>query len=147
MFMKNVGVGAADFVVLQTADRDAGCYEAGMDNACTRSVPYLDESNATSPNYTDYFALVKQYRDGIGRPALLWQTPLGAPSGSPGGTPNHYRDNHVHYFLTHPSELVAAGGVGVVFSAGWSTQTTIKTDNGQFKTLSTAYLAKPAQLP
>jgi hypothetical protein len=42
---------------------------------------------------------------------------------------------------------VAAGGVGVVFSAGWSTQTSITTDNGQFKTLSTAYFAKPAQLP
>jgi hypothetical protein len=146
-FMKKVGVGAADFTVLQTADRDAGCHEAGMDNACTRSVPYLDESNATSPNYTDYFALAKQYRDGIGKPLILWQTPLGVPSSTAGGTPNHYRDNHVHYFLTHPSELVAAGGVGVVFSAGWSTQTSITTDNGQFKTLSTAYFAKPAQLP
>jgi hypothetical protein len=146
-FMKKVGVGAADFTVVQTVDRDAGCHEAGNDSACTRSIDYLDESNATSPNFTEYLATMKQYRDGLGVPLIWWQTPLGVPSSTPGGTPNHYRDNHVHYFLTHPSELVAIGGVGVVFGAGWSTQTSITTDNGQFKTLSTAYLAQPAQLP
>jgi hypothetical protein len=146
-FMKKVGVGAADFTVLQTVDRDAGCYEAGIDSNCTRLIPYLDESNATSPNFTEYLATAKQYRDGLGRPLIWWQTPLGAPSNTPGGTPNHYRDNRVHYFLTHPSELVAVGGVGVVFGAGWSTQTSITTDNGQFKTLSSAYFAKPAPLP
>ena len=146
-FMKKVGAGAADFTVVQTVDRDAGCHEAGMDTACTRTVDYLDESNATSPNFTEYLATMKQYRDGLGRPLIWWQTPLGVPSNTPGGTPNHYRDNRVHYFLTHPSELVAAGGVGVVFGAGWGTQTNITTDNGQFKTLSDAYFAKPAPLP
>ncbi len=143
-FMKKVGVG--DFVVVQTADRDAGCNEAGNDSACTRSIPYLDESNKTSPNYTEYLATMKQYRDGLGRPLIWWQTPLGVTSDSPGGTPNHYRDNHVHYFLTHADELVATGGVGVVFSAGWSSQTNITTDGGQFKTLSDAYFASPAPL-
>lgn len=146
-FMNKVGVGAGDFTVVQTTDRDVGCYEAGNDSACTRSLSYLDESNATSPNYTEYLATMKQYRDGIGTPLIWWQTPLGVPSSTRGGTPNHYRDNHVHYFLTHTSELVAIGGVGAVFGAGWSTQTTITSDNGQFKTLSTAYLAKPASLP
>ncbi len=146
-FMRKVGVGAADFTVLQTVDRDAGCHEAGVDDACTRRVPYLDESNATSPNFHEYLADAKKYRDGLGRPLIWWQTPLGVPSNTPGGTPNHYRDNRVHYFLTHPSELVAAGGVGVVFGAGWSTQTNITTDNGQFKNLSAAYFANPASLP
>jgi hypothetical protein len=146
-FMKKVGVGAADFTVLQTADRDAGCHEAGIDDACTRTIPYLDESNATSPNFHEYLADAKKYRDGLGTPLIWWQTPLGVPSSTPGGTANHYRDNRVHYFLTHPSELVAVGGVGVVFGAGWGTQTNITTDGGQFKNLSTAYLATPALLP
>ncbi len=145
-FMKEVGVGAADFTVLQTVDRDAGCYEAGIDSACTRGIDYWDESNTTSPNFTEYLATVKKCRDGIGRPIIWWQTPLGVPSNTPGGTPNHYRDNRVHYFLTHPNELVDVGGVGVVFGAGWGTQTNIATDGGQFKTLSTAYLANPAPL-
>ena len=89
----------------------------------------------------------KKYHDGLGLPLIWWQTPLGVPSSTPGGTPQHYRDNRVHYFLTHPSELVAVGGVGVVFGAGWGTQTNITTDNGQFKTPSTAYQANPAPLP
>jgi hypothetical protein len=146
-FMRKVGVGAADFTVLQTVDRDAGCYEAGVDDACTRPISYLDESNATSPNFHEYLATAKKYRDGLGRPLIWWQTPLGVPSDTPGGTANHYRDNRVHYFLTHPSELVAIGGVGVVFGAGWGTQTNITTDGGQFKNLSAAYFADPAPLP
>ena len=145
--MKKDGPGNADFVVLQTVDRDAGCYEAGNDDACTRRVDYWDESNATSPNFHEYLATAKKYRDGLGTPIIWWQTPLGVPSNTPGGAPNHYRDNRVHYFLTHPSELVAVGGVGVVFGAGWGTQTNITTDNGQFKGLSAAYFANPAPLP
>jgi hypothetical protein len=146
-FMKKVGVGGGDFTVMQTVDRDAGCYEAGIDSNCTRPVSYWDESNATSPNFKEHLATAKKYRDGLGRPLIWWQTPLGAPSNTPGGTANHYRDNRVHYFLTHPSELVAVGGVGVVFGAGWATQTNITTDNGQFKQMSAAYLANPALLP
>jgi hypothetical protein len=146
-FMKKVGAGNADFTVLQTVDRDAGCHEAGVDAACTRAVPYLDESNATSPNFHEYLADMKKYHDGLGTPLIWWQTPLGVPSSTPGGTANHYRDNRVHYFLTHPSELVAIGGVGVVFSAGWGTQTNITTDGGQFKDLSAAYFADPAPIP
>lgn len=145
-FMKKVGVGAADFTVLQTVDRDAGCYEAGLDDQCTRPIDYWDESNTTSPNFKEYLATAKKYRDGLGLPLVWWQTPLGVPSNTPGGTPNHYRDNRVHYFLTHPSELADVGGLGVVFGAGWSTQTSITTDDGQFKTLSDAYFASPAPL-
>jgi hypothetical protein len=76
-----------------------------------------------------------------------WNSPEGAYVNVPRWDGDHYRDNRVHYFLTHPSELVAVGGVGVVFGAGWGTQTNIKTDGGQFKNLSTAYLAHPALLP
>ena len=53
----------------------------------------------------------------------------------------------MRYFLTHPEQLVAAGGVGVVFSQGERNQTTLRNDGGQFKTLSKAYLARPAALP
>ena len=65
----------------------------------------------------------------------------------PGGTPNHYRDNHVHYYLTHPSELTAAGGLAVVFGTGNDFQTSINTDGGQFQSLDGAYLAAPVPLP
>ena len=60
---------------------------------------------------------------------------------------NAFRDNRVSYFLTHTSEMTAAGGMGVVFGPGHASQTTIATDGGQFKTLSSAYLNKPTALP
>jgi hypothetical protein len=58
-----------------------------------------------------------------------------------------YRDNRVHYFLTHRAELTAVGGLGVVFSTGENHQTNITTDGGQFQSLSGAYLAAPVALP
>ncbi len=72
---------------------------------------------------------------------------MGVPSSTPGGTPGHYRDDREDYFLKHPSELTAVGGLGVVFSGGDGNQAGIGTDNGQFQTLSHAYLAAPAALP
>ena len=82
-----------------------------------------------------------------GLPIVWWQTPFGVPSSTPGGTAGHFRDNKVDYFLKHPAELVAVGGLGVVFGAGAENQTTPSTDGGQYQTLSKQYLAKPAPLP
>lgn len=148
-YMQKLGAAQADFVVMQTLDRDAGCFEAQYaPDACVRggSGWYWDESNRTSPNFTQHFALASSYHQGLQLPLLWWQTPLGVPAAHPSAT-SPWRDNRVHYFLTHAAELVAAGGVGVVFSPGQSAQTTIQSDGGQFKTLSSAYLAHPASLP
>jgi hypothetical protein len=148
-FMQKAGAGKADFVPMQTLDRDSGCYEAATEADCKKSGSgwYWDETNATHPNFQDHLAFAKAFSVGLNLPIVWWQTPLGVPAGTPGGTTNHYRDNRMHYFLTHPAELVAAGGLGVVFGAGSGDCTNITTDNGQFKTLSTAYFASPAPLP
>jgi hypothetical protein len=88
------------------------------------------------------------FHNGIGGlPVVWWQTPFGVPSTTPGGTAGHYRDNRVDYFLKHPTELVAVGGLGVVFGSGAENQTTPASDGGQFQNLSTQYLANPAPLP
>jgi hypothetical protein len=150
-YMNAVGAQHADFVVDQTSDRDAGCFEATPQPAqCVRSgAPwYWDETNTTHPNFHDAFTEATAWHTGIGNlPLIWWQTPLGVPSTTPGGTAEHYRDNRVRYFLTHGSELVAAGTLGVVFGAGENTQTTIATDNGQYQTLSNQYFASPTALP
>jgi len=151
--MKQIGAGTADFVVMQTLDRDAGCFEAAYtgDHAmCTRPthVPYYwDEANRTSPNFNEHFAMARRYFEGLQLPLLWWQTPLGVPSEALGGKARSFRDNRTHYFLTHSAEIVGAGGFGVVFSAGQKSQTTIETDGGQFKRLSTQYFSHPAALP
>ena len=150
--MAKVGADKADFIVAQTSDRDAGCFEmaspvaecAGRGNGPF----YWDESNVATPNYNQSLAQYSTIRSLFGNlPILFWQTPMGVPSSTPGGTPNHYRDNHVHYMLTHPTQYTAAGVFAIVFSAGGSTSATITTDGGQFANLFKAYLANPAPYP
>jgi hypothetical protein len=150
-FMNAVGAQGADFIVEQTLDRDGGCFEVTpQPSECVRTGTgwYWDESNQTHPNFQDHLAEAQAYHSGIGNlPIIWWQTPQGVPSSTAGGTPSHYRDNRMHYFLTHPSQLTAVGGLGVVFGTGENHQTTIMTDGGQFQSLSGAYLAAPAALP
>jgi hypothetical protein len=78
---------------------------------------------------------------------LWWQIPFGVPSNTPGGTADHYRDNHVHYLFGHIADFIAAGFAGATFGAGASHQTSITTDGGQFKTAVAAYFANPVPLP
>ncbi|MBC3918177.1 hypothetical protein H8L32_11870 [Undibacterium sp. CY18W] len=148
-YMQKLGADKADFIVMQTLDRDAGCFEnTPQVSYCTRlDTPwYWDEANITSPNFKEHFALAKTYYQGLQLPVLWWQTPLGVPS-SQFGSALKWRDNRVRYFLTHTSEMVAVGGIGAVFSPGEVNQTNINTDGGQFKTYSSSYLAKPTALP
>jgi hypothetical protein len=150
-FMNRIGSANADFIVMQTSDRDAGCFEVTPQPAvCVRtgSPWYWDETNQSSPNFHEHFSLVQTYRTAVGNlPVVWWQMPFGVPSATRGGTVNHYRDNRVHYFLTHPSEVTAAGGLAVVFGAGETSQTNITTDGNQFQVLSLQYRANPQPLP
>lgn len=150
-WMNAIGAQNADFIVMQTSDRDAGCFEVNPQPyycARTGAVWYWDESNTTTPNFKQHLASTNQYHTGIGNlPVIWWQMPMGVPSQVRGGTNFHFRDNREHYFLTHPAELTAVGGLGVVFGAGENNQTTIVTDGGQYQSLSKAYLAAPAPLP
>ena len=120
-FMNQVGTAQGDFIVMQTLDRDAGCYEEAALSPSTAQAScrggqgnfYWDETNQTHPNFQDHFATASAYHTGIGGlPIVWWQTPFGAPSATPGGVVGHYRDNRVDYFLKHPSELIAVGGLG-----------------------------------
>jgi hypothetical protein len=148
-YMNKVGAQHADFIVAQTLDRDAGCYEARPGNCINANGGwYWDETNQTHPNFQDHLNEVRAFHTGIGNlPIIWWQTPMGVPSSAPGGSAGHYRDNRVHYFLTHASQLTAVGGLAVVFGAGSNGQTDIATDGGQFAQLDAQYLTSPALLP
>ena len=147
-FFRAIDADQADFVATDVLDRDAGCFEAHIDPNCKGSGKpvYRDESNATSPSFHEELAMDKSLHEGIGLPILWWQVPLGVPSTNPGGTPGHYRDNHVRYIFAHLDEFILAGGFGAVFGTGAEHQTTIDTDGGQFKAAVTAYFAAPRPL-
>jgi hypothetical protein len=145
--MRAVGASQADFIVAQTSDRDAGCREvASPPPECQNgSAPfYWDASNRTSPNFHESQKQISDYRAALGNglPILWWQTPMGVPSDTPGGTDQHYRDNHVDYMLRNTQEYGDIHTFAIVFSAGGSHQTSITTDGGQFARLSGQYLAR-----
>ncbi len=147
-FLNSLGASEADIVVVETLDRDAGCFEAGTLPQCQRGGEfYWDESNTKSPNFHEHLSYAAQISSGVGLPLLWWQTPLGVPSDTPGGSPGHYRDNRVHYMFNHIDEFVQAGGLGVAFGVGAGDQTFIGTDMGQFNTAVVGYYANPVALP
>jgi hypothetical protein len=146
-FMKAIGAADGDITVIETLDRDAGCFENSSDSNCQRSGSfYWDEANVAHPNFHDHLAYAKTIRTVIGKPLLWWQMPLGVPANTAGYT-GHYRDNRVRYFFNHPGEFAAIGGIGAVFGTGAVRQTDVTTDGGQFKNAVTGYYAAPAALP
>jgi hypothetical protein len=145
--MRAAGANQADFIVAQTSDRDAGCREVASPPAeCQNgSAPfYWDASNKTGPNFHESQNQISDYRAALGNglPILWWQTPMGVPSDTPGGTDQHYRDNHVDYMLRNTQEYGDTHTFAIVFSPGGSHQTSITTDGGQFARLSAQYLAR-----
>jgi hypothetical protein len=145
-FMQALGAQNADFIVEQTLDRDAGCFEVSPQPAyCSRSGSGWYWADADFDNNLSEAAALHA---GLGNlPVIWWQTPEGVPSTTPGGSDYHYRDNRMEYFLTHAPQLVTAGGLAVLFSTGEYHQTNITTDAGQFQSLDSGYLASPAPLP
>lgn len=151
-FMVKLGAHKADFIVAQTSDRDAGCMEVASpvaECAGRGTGPfYWDENNVATPNFSQNLAQNATARSILGNlPILYWQTPMGVPSASPGGSPGRYRDNHVNYMLTHPRQYTAIGVFGIVFSGGGTTSANITTDGGQFARMFQAYLADPLLIP
>jgi len=148
-YLNAIGSDQADLVVIETLDRDAGCFEAHVDPNCQRNDGpwYWDETNQSSPSFKEHLAWAQQIHQGCQKPLLWWQMPFGVPSSTPGGSPGKYRDNRVKYLFAHPDEFVAAGGLGAVFGTGAGNQTYITSDGGQFKSAVTTYLSKPSPLP
>jgi len=146
-FLKKVGADKTDIIFADPLDRDAGCFEAGVDPNCQRGGKfYLDETNTTSPNFHEYLAWSKAITTGLGRPMIWWQVPFGVPSATPGGTAGHYRDNRAKYLFNHVQEFVDAGGLGAAFGTGAGNQTTWDTDGGQFKAAVKKYYQAPTPL-
>jgi hypothetical protein len=148
------GQSKADFVVVETSDRDAGYYQI-VQNRDT----WWDPTDKMLPDYAQDLTWIKALTEALGVPALYWQTPLGNASGT--NMNNSYKDNRVDYFFggsasqvqsgaavtvpAHWSELAAAHVVGVAFGAGAGGQTTPDTDGGNLATKTKAYVASGGQ--
>ncbi len=153
-FLAACGQSGADFIAVETSDRDAGYYQTvkSTDN-------WWDATDATLPDYAQDLAWVKALTEALGTPALYWQTPLG--NASQNNTADHYQDNRVDYFFggsaagvesgapttvpAHWSALAAAHVIGVAFGAGAGDQTTPDSDGGYLVSKTKAYLSAGGQ--
>ncbi|HEY4178190.1 MAG TPA: hypothetical protein VGM90_15190 [Kofleriaceae bacterium] len=151
-FLKIMGSDETDFVSVETLDRDAGFWETNGGGATcsvtggSRGPVYWQADGDGLPNGAQHVRWVKALTKELNRPALEWQTPLGRPSTTCGGSDSHWRDNRVEYFFAHVPQLVDAGVAGMTFGVGAGGQTTVSTDGDQFKTAAAAYMASPASL-
>jgi hypothetical protein len=152
-FLLSVGAAKTDFVSVETLDRDAGFWETdGGGTTCSvtdgsRGPVYWDEANVAFPNFAQHVTWVNALTAELQLPALEWQTPLGVPSdtcgGDGGGSNGHWRDNRVHYFFGHVSDLIGAGVAGMAFGTGAGDQTDLDSDGDQLKTAASTYMGAP----
>jgi hypothetical protein len=137
-FLDACGAGTADFVALDSSDRDAG-YDAAHGEDV-----WWDETNATLPNFDQALRWESALTTAIGVPGIWWQTPYGNRS-----LPDQnlaWRDNRLDYFFDHPDALARANTVAFVFGAGEGHQTRAATDGGHFVSRASAY-RPPALCP
>jgi hypothetical protein len=137
-FLAACGEASADFVVVETSDRDAGYYQV-VESKNT----WWDATNAALPDFHQDFAYVTALTEALNKAALYWQTPYGNTSLN--NTTGQYQDNRVDYFFAHMNELAAAHAVGAAFGAGATGCTTAESDSGHFVTKAKAYYAAGAQ--
>lgn len=148
------GQSSADFVVVETSDRDAGYYQIAQSRDT-----WWDPTDAQLPDYAQDLTWIKTLAETLGTPAMYWQTPLGNSAQT--NVANHYKDNRVDYFFggsasqvesatavtvtPHWSDLAAAHVVGVAFGAGAGDQTDPDTDGGNLATKTSAYVTSGGQ--
>jgi len=153
-FLGACGQSSADFVVVETSDRDAGWYQIVQSQS-----NWWDATDSKLPDYAQDLTWVKALTEALGTPALYWQTPIGNASQS--NTTDHYQDNRVDYFFggsaagvgsttpttvpAHWTELAAAHVVGVAFGAGAGDQTTPDTDGGYLVSKTKTYVSGGGQ--
>ena len=121
-FLAACGASQSDVVVADISDRDAGYYQSIGRNT------WLDPTDQQIPTFAQTFAWSRAVSNGVGRPILWWQIPVGN-MGLPNIT-NAWKDNKVDYFFDHTDRVVASGAIGMAFGSGASGQTTPETDNG-----------------
>jgi hypothetical protein len=136
-FLTSAGEADADLIIVEASDRDAGYYQSTGKNT------WWDATNTKLPTFHQDFAWVKALTEALGKPALYWQVPLG--NASQNGTPNHWQDNRVDYFLSHMSELAGAHAIGAAFGAGRGDQTTPQTDGGNLISKTKTYVSGGGQ--
>ena len=126
-FMEALGAGEGDFVVSDTADRDAGYYDSQG-----RDTWWNDDADAQK--YLDW---VRDVSESICRPAVVWQIPVGNMGLD--NTTDHWQDTRLDWLFAHMPAVAEAHISALFFGAGAGGQTTPETDGGNLIAQTAAY--------
>jgi len=126
-FMAALGAGEGDFVVADTADRDAGYYDT-----LGRDTWWHDDADAM--RFLDW---IRDVSEVVCRPAIVWQIPVGNMSLD--NTTDHWQDTRVDWLFSHLPAVAEAHVVALLFGAGAGGMTTPETDGGNLVARTAAY--------
>jgi hypothetical protein len=125
-FAVSAGAAGYDLVFNDVADRDAGYYEYVVGQNV-----WWDRLNVALPNFTRWERYLGAVTSTVGRPAMVWQVPLGNQwFDTVNNTDGHYQDNRAEYFFGHMAELQQVGVIAVMYGAGAGGPTTNSDDKG-----------------
>jgi hypothetical protein len=125
-YWKALGADKGDFIALDVKDRDA---------AWAEKYQSWSGSYWWSPTeFNNFVTLVKTVTEGLGKPAMLWQIPLGNANGQNWIDPNtnkgSWKDDKVQYIFDNLDVLAKAHVAALQFGAGYGGQTSTETDGG-----------------
>jgi len=131
-YYKSLSADQGDFLVGDVTDRDAA-WAAKYQPSNGQYYAWDDA------RFFQALALIKLVTEGIGKPMVLWQIPLGnelmtnqlPPSNNPWGA-GQWKDDKVKHFFTNMDKVADAHIVALQFGSGWGQQTTTETDGGYF---------------
>lgn len=121
-FMLALGADQGDFVANDPTDRDAGWYALSRNGR--RDTTWNDT------RFKTYMGWVKAISETVGKPAVLWQIPLGNSSSKSKESDFHYSDDKVEYLFSRINEVAQAHVVALLFGNGDGVQTNAQSDGG-----------------
>lgn len=119
-YYQNLGAGQGDFLVMDVNDRDAAYAEIVEKKG--KGYWWSDQ------DFAQFLNLIKQVTEGVGKPMVLWQIPIG--NDQQWNAPDHWRDEKVKLLFDNIDKLAEAHVVALQFGAGWGHQTSTETDGG-----------------
>jgi hypothetical protein len=113
-----------------SAGADGSAYQLIFNDVADRDAAvsghWWDQTNRVFPNFNRWESYVGAITSTTGLAAFVWQVPEGNQYyDSENDTYGHTQDNRAQYFLSHPSQLTAAGVAAVLFGRGNAGSTTI----------------------
>jgi len=132
-FLNSAGSGSWNALFNDVDDHDAAWWELASCGTppCVNQyyTHWWDPNNVKFPNFSRYLAWVAELHSATSLPQVAWQVPIGNQYFlTMNNTCGYYQDNVAQYFVSHPTQLLNAGLIAVLFGKGNGCQATYNDD-------------------